>query len=116
LDPSLRRHLNFLLSLGEDIVIPRTPPSIDHGLAATDEEMENTEGSTLKSTTNGEHSGQQHQRGIKALRNLKRGLEIKRCNLSTGRARPVRAGEEEEVRNAIVELQSTICEIELAGG
>ena len=78
--------------------------------------MENIGESTWESTANGGRSGRQDQRGIKELRNRKRGLEIKRCNLSTGRAKPTRMDEEDETWKAIAELQTVICEAELAAG
>ena len=78
--------------------------------------MADIEESAPELTAREGQSGQQAQRGIKELQNRKRGLEIKRCNLSAGRAEPAHAGEEDEVRSAIVELQAVICEIELASG
>jgi hypothetical protein len=60
-------------------------------------------------------SGQDRRR-LKELRNAKRGLEIRLCNLSAGRSVPKHAGEADDVRNATVELQTVLCEAELAGG
>ena len=80
------------------------------------QEMADVEEPAPEVTTRAEQSGQSDQRRLKDLRNLKRGLEIGLCNLSTGRSVPKHAGEADEVRNATVELQSAICEAELAGG
>ena len=77
--------------------------------------MEDIAKSIEEPTTREGHSGRRDERDIKELRNRKRGLEIRLCNISTARAEPSRASEEEEVRKAIVELQATICEAELAG-
>ena len=80
------------------------------------QEMADVEESASEVTTRAGQSGQPEQRGLKDLRNLKRGLEIRLCNLSTGRSEPRHAGEADEVRNATVELQAAICEAEWASG
>ena len=68
----------------------------------------------LEMTSDEEQVGQVDSRRLKELRNAKRGLEIRLCNLSTGRSEPRHAGEADEVRSATVELQAMICEVELA--